>query len=195
MDSQRCFRSILAAMAEPGTMHGLDADVDAPPELSTAAALVLLVLADHETPVWLESGFTEAASFLLFHTGARRVEQPIDARFAVVGGAGTVDLAAFDQGDARYPDRSATVIVQCTSLTDGPPVNLAGPGIRDQRSVAPLGVATRLWSELAENAARYPLGVDLVLAAGRDILCLPRSTRIVRAPGDEMARERPCTLR
>lgn len=194
MDAQRCFRRILAAMAEPGTVHALDADIDAPPGLAPAAAILLLVLADHETPLWLEPGHAAAAPFLCFHTGARLAELPVRARFAVVDASASVPLTAFDQGDERYPDRSATVIVHCPSLTGGAAVELAGPGIRGRRPVAPLGVDAHFWSEFGANGARYPLGVDLVLVAGHRIMCLPRSTRVVDAHGGEHAKGHRCTL-
>ena len=42
-----------------------------------------------------------------------------------------------------------------------------------------LGFAPSFWREVAANHARYPLGVDLLLVAGRDVMALPRSTAIL----------------
>lgn len=176
IDAQVSFRAILTAMAEPGTVRVLAADVEPPPCLGPATAIVLLALADKDTPLWLHPKLAEAASFLRFHTGAALAERPADACFGVVDSTGLPAMSAFHQGNDLYPDRSATVIVQCASLTGGEPVQLAGPGIRGRREVAPLGTGADFWSAVADNNARYPLGVDLILAAGRDIMCLPRST-------------------
>jgi alpha-D-ribose 1-methylphosphonate 5-triphosphate synthase subunit PhnH len=184
MDAQRCFRSILTAMAEPGTVHTLVADVVPPSCLSPATAMSLLTLADHETPVWLGDGLADAAGYVRFHTASPLVSLPSGARFAVFDGAAMPALTAFDQGDDRYPDRSATLIVQCTALDGGTAIDLEGPGIRGQRAVAPCGVGADFWSDVAHNASRYPLGVDLMLVCGREIICLPRSTRVVGKPGN-----------
>ena len=182
--SQSSFRHILDAMAEPGTVHPLAADVQQPRGLAPAAAVALLTLADFETPVWLDPGIGEtAAAYVRFHTGARLAGDPRDAHFAVIDGAQDVPgLAAFDPGNDRYPDRSATVIIQCRALTGGAAVTLAGPGIRGTRPVAPAGLWPRFWREVAANAERYPLGIDLLLVADRLIMGLPRSCRVVSTP-------------
>ena len=193
--SQACFRHILDAMAEPGSTHTLAAGIEAPLGLNTATAIVLLTLADFESPVWLDPGIGDAAAaYLRFHTGARVVDAPSDAHFAVIdAGEATPGLAAFNPGDDRYPDRSATVIVQCRALSGGTPVTLTGPGIRSTRVVAPTGLSPsfspsfwpnfwpNFWQEVAANSARYPLGLDLMFAADRQIMGLPRSCRIVPA--------------
>ena len=182
--SQGCFRQILDAMAEPGSSHTLVPDIQVPRGLTAASALVLLTLIDFETPVWLAPGIGDAAAeYLRFHTGARMVEAPREAHFAVVDGAKLEPgLAAFNPGDDRYPDRSATVIIQCRALTGGAAVTLAGPGIRGTRPVAPAGLWPRFWREVAANAERYPLGIDLLLVADRLIMGLPRSCRVVSTP-------------
>jgi alpha-D-ribose 1-methylphosphonate 5-triphosphate synthase subunit PhnH len=177
--SQRCFRLILAAMSEPGSVHRLDESIEAPTGVSPAATLVLLTLVDHETPVWLASSFASAATYLRFHCGAPLVEAPSAATFALVDGASAVlDLGAFNPGDDRYPDRSATLVVGCAAFEGGPGVSFSGPGIRGARAVSPSGLAHGFWPKVAANNERYPLGVDLILAARDEIMCIPRSTRI-----------------
>lgn len=179
MDAQRCFRAILAAMAEPGTVHVLGASIEPPSCLTPAAATALLALADHDTPIWLQPQLADGAGYLRFHTGAPLARARAAARFAVVDGAGNPELSTFDQGEDRYPDRSATVIIQCAGLTGGKAVELAGPGIRGRRTIAPRGISGGFWVDVADNGSRYPLGVDLMLAAGPEIMCLPRSIRVV----------------
>lgn len=180
LDAQRAFRLILTALSEPGTVQHLDADVMAPAALHAASAQLLLCLADHETPIWLAPSIgADAAAWLRFHCGARIVEEPKVAQFAVLdGGNADLSLASFNAGDERYPDKSATVIVQVASLEDGPPVSATGPGIRDAVTLAPAGVHGGFWDEVAANHASYPMGVDIVLVAGRSIIGLPRSTRV-----------------
>ncbi len=181
--SQRCFRRILSAMSEPGTIHSLDEAIEAPSGVGPAAMLVLLTLADHETSVWLSPKVAAAAApYLRFHCGAPVVDTPMSASFALVdGGATGLDLAAFDPGDDRYPDRSATLVVACEALEGGRRVVLSGPGIRGTRTVSPSGLDAGFWEKVADNNARYPLGVDFILAAGNQIMSIPRSTGIALA--------------
>lgn len=182
LGAQRCFRSILAAMSEPGLTQVLDEVVDAPEGVAAAAAMVLLTLADHETPVWLAPRYGAAAPFVRFHCGAPVIEAAQLARFALLDGASAEPgLAAFEAGDDRYPDRSATLVVQCSALEGGTPVGLSGPGIQTRRLVEPAGLHDHFWREAIANSERYPLGVDLILAAGDAILALPRTTRITLA--------------
>jgi alpha-D-ribose 1-methylphosphonate 5-triphosphate synthase subunit PhnH len=180
LGAQRCFRSILTAMSDPGVGHVLGEAIEAPEGVAPAAAMVLLTLADHETPVWLAPGLRRAAApFVRFHCGAPVVDVPHAARFALLdGGQAEPGLSAFDPGDDRYPDRSATLLIQCSALDGGAPVTISGPGIRDRRQASPAGLYAGFWQEAVANSDRYPLGVDLFLAAGHAILALPRSTRI-----------------
>ncbi len=55
-------------------------------------------------------------------------------------------------------------------------VEVLGPG----QVIAPVGLPPHFERMWAENGALYPRGVDLVLAAGGQILCLPRTTRLAR---------------
>ncbi len=180
LGSQRCFRSILAAMSEPGSVHVLGEAIEAPGGVAPSAAMVLLTLADHETPVWLtpELQWT-VGPFVRFHCGAPIVDAPLAALLALLDGTkAEPGLLAFDAGDDRYPDRSATLIIQCSALEGGPPATISGPGIRTERQISPAGLHAGFWQGAAVNAERYPLGVDLILAAGDSILAIPRSTRI-----------------
>ena len=179
-DAQASFRAILAAMSEPGTVHRLTAQVVPPSGLHRATAASLLTLVDLDTPVWFGPSFgSEVPRFIGFHCGAPQTAIASDASFAVANATDDVDLAAFHPGDDRYPDRSATVLVQCAALLGGATVALSGPGIRGARSIAPLGLTRSFWRRVAANHARYPLGVDVLLTSGHEVMALPRSTSIM----------------
>ncbi|HEY4174083.1 MAG TPA: phosphonate C-P lyase system protein PhnH, partial [Rhodopila sp.] len=64
-DAQSCFRAVLNAMARPGHIHTVSG-VSAPAPLCNAAAAVLLTLADHETPLWLDPAAAPAATWITF---------------------------------------------------------------------------------------------------------------------------------
>jgi len=182
--SQGAFRALLAALSEPGLACDLGDAIVPPAGLEAATAVALLTLADYETPIWLPAALRDgpASAWLRFHCGAALVDDPARAAFAVIDGAATEPkLAAFNAGDDQFPDRSTTVLVQCAGLEGGEAVTLEGPGIDGRRSIAPNGLRPGFWAEVEDNAAVYPLGVDLLLVHSTQVLGLPRSTQIVEA--------------
>ena len=182
--SQGAFRALLAALSEPGLAYDIGVSVETPVGLEPATAVALLTLADYETPIWLPAALRDgpAGAWLRFHCGATLVDDPARAAFAVIDGAvAEPKLTAFNAGDDQFPDRSTTVLVQCAGLAGGDAVTLEGPGIPGQRSIAPTGLRSGFWTEVEDNAAVYPLGVDLLLVHGAQVLGLPRSTQIVEA--------------
>lgn len=182
--SQGAFRAVLAALSEPGLACDLGDAIAPPAGLEAATAVALLTLADYETPIWLPAPLRDgpAGAWLRFHCGAALVDAPSRAAFAVIDGAAVEPkLSAFNAGDDQFPDRSTTVLVQCAGLAGGDAVTLEGPGISSRRSIAPTGLRPDFWAEVADNAALYPLGVDLLLVHGAQVLGLPRSTQIVEA--------------
>lgn len=181
-ESQKVFRKLMDAMARPGTIHDLSRAPDAPSGLHRAAGAVALTLFDFETTVWLDPVLrTEAIEgWLQFHCGAPRVADPQRAAFALLADLATAPrLADFNAGDARYPDRSTTLVIQLPSLEAGQRVTLTGPGIKTEASLALDGLCPGFWAEVQENHARFQFGVDLIFVAGDHLTALPRSTRVV----------------
>ncbi len=180
-DQQAAFRAILNAMARPGTVAACGASLKPPPPLSPAGAAAILTLVDFETPLWLAPSFaaSEAAAYLRFHTGAPLAAAPEKAAFALVDAeADSLDLASFAQGTPEYPDRSTTVVLELRSLARGELLWLAGPGVRGDATLRAAPLPPGFREQWAANAAGFPLGVDLILAAGAEIAALPRSTRL-----------------
>jgi len=178
--SQTVFRTVLAALSEPGKIMTLPDHLSGcPTNLSPAAASLLLTLVDYETPVWLSPTFEPIRQWLVFHTGATITAQKMEARFALIA-AGQSDstLDAFNPGDERYPDTSATLIILCPSLENGLPVTLSGPGVKDAISFAPQGLDGAFWKQVQDNNALFPLGVDMIFVSGSSLVGLPRSTQI-----------------
>jgi alpha-D-ribose 1-methylphosphonate 5-triphosphate synthase subunit PhnH len=180
LDAQRVFRRVLDAMARPGTVADLSFAPEAPEGLCRALGAIALTLLDFETPLWLDPALRggEAETWLRFHCGCPLVEAPDEAAFALVVDATALPaLDAFALGDARYPDRSTTVLVQLPSLAGGPAQRLEGPGIDGVVHVAPAGLPEDFWARVARNGARFQVGVDLMLAAEDTLLGLPRTVR------------------
>jgi alpha-D-ribose 1-methylphosphonate 5-triphosphate synthase subunit PhnH len=180
-DSQSTFRAIMRAMARPGSVERVIPDFAPPASLAPAAAAVCLTLADFETPLWLSPSLAadgEAGAYLRFHTGAPS-STPSGAAFALVHPRDGVDLGDLAQGTAEYPDRSTTLILLCDGLDTAGPLTLAGPGIRGTRRFGFAPMPDDFLQQWARNRSGFPLGVDIILAAGDRIACLPRTTRIL----------------
>jgi alpha-D-ribose 1-methylphosphonate 5-triphosphate synthase subunit PhnH len=147
------------------------------PEASAgpAALAVLLTLADGDTPIWLDAPAPGLAAYLRFHTGAPIVGDPAAAQFALITAARNYrSLAAFNPGIEDYPERSATVILEVDGIAESGPVGLRGPGIPDRRDLSILGLPQDFGTHWAENLARFPCGVDLILTCGASLVGLPR---------------------
>jgi len=87
-------------------------------------------------------------------------------------------LEALNPGTPDYPDRAATLVLTVEALDDSTGWFLAGPGIPARRTFLPRGVDTGFVAEWRANHERFPLGVDVVFAAGDRLAGLPRSTRL-----------------
>ena len=172
-DSARIFRAALNVMARPGRIETVAGPMP-PAPLSPAAAALLLTLADHETPVWLSGAHDcqPVRDWLAFHAGAGFAGRE-EAAFAVGVWADLAPLEGYRIGTSQYPDRAVTLIVEMEDLVAAGTA-LCGPGIE---ATAMLGLPDE--TVLDFNAARFPLGIDMFLAAGDRMAALPRSTRRV----------------
>jgi len=182
--SQQTFRAVLDAMARPGTIRQVALPEATPTPWPPALAALALTLLDQDTAVWLDpaAATDEARSFLRFHCGCPIVASPEQAGFAVIlDAAAAPPLHKFSIGDPLYPERSATVILGVETLTDGPPLRLSGPGIKDEAEAAPRGLPADFVAQWADNHALYPSGADVILIAGDSVLALPRGVSVEEA--------------
>jgi alpha-D-ribose 1-methylphosphonate 5-triphosphate synthase subunit PhnH len=185
--AQSTFRSVMDAMARPGSVQRIAAVSGAPSPLMRGTAAIALTLFDHDTPVWLDPAMSETSDvtkWLKFHTGAPVIADSSVCHFALAGDAATLPpLDRFAFGSNEYPDRSTTLILQVASLTQGSRFELRGPGIDGtavlQATVQPID----LFERLAVNVELFPRGVDVVLVDDDAIVAIPRTTRLV-AKGD-----------
>src|SRR5215470_5246565 len=123
LSAQSTFRSVMEAMARPGSVQHAAASVGTPAQLMRGTAAIALTLFDHDTPIWLDPGMsetTDVAKWVKFHSGAPVVADPSICHFALIADAGQLpDLSCFALGSNEYPDRSTTLILQVGSLTRG----------------------------------------------------------------------------
>ncbi len=179
--SQAVFRAALAALAHPGRIVTVTEPPASPPPLSPVMAALILTLADHETPVWLDAALSgeELRSYLRFHCGCPLTDRPTDAVFALIGDPQAApDLGVFNLGSDQYPDRSTTILVEVETLSAPGTRRLTGPGLKTERRLDIIGPPPRFWRELQANHAAFPLGVDVFFCCSDKLAALPRSTKL-----------------
>lgn len=179
--SQAVFRKVMEAMARPGVIHDLGFAPDAPAGLDRAAGAIALTLFDFETQVWLDPRLRGGAAegWIRFHCGTPLTQDPMAAAFALVTDlASAPALRDFNLGDAKYPDRSTTLVIQVPALEGGQPVVLTGPGIKTEMTLALSGLPDGFWAQVQDNNQKFQFGVDLIFVAGDRVTALPRSTRV-----------------
>jgi len=180
LSSQSVFRSVMTALARPGSIQAIAEAAYAPSQLMPATAAVALTLFDHDTPVWIDDHFAadaELASWLRFQSDAPLTKDPTRAAFALIHSGVTLpDFEGFALGTLEYPDRSTTLVVQVETLTGGQELILAGPGIRDTAVLRAGTLPSDFVDRMQANRALFPRGVDLLLVCGTELVALPRST-------------------
>ena len=187
LSAQSVFRSLMDAMSRPGTIHRIVAESGAPTGMMPGTAAVALTLFDQDAPIWLDGRMAEAdgvLQWLRFHTGAPIVADSSVCDFALIGdGESLPPLSRFSFGSEEYPDRSTTLIVQVTSLTQGPAFELRGPGIDGAAVLRTTIAPADLFDRLGANAGLFPRGIDVVLVHDDAIVAIPRTTRFTAIGG------------
>lgn len=162
------FTAMMWALSYPGRQRNLPA--------AGHEAFVLLgaTLVDLETGYYTPDAGLAAA---LARTGGRALPPELAPYqlYPELDEAGLAALARAPLGTYLDPDLGATLILGCR-IGEGPTLTLVGPGIARALSVRIGGLPPRLWQLRA--AATYPLGWDMLLVDGDQLLGLPRTTAV-----------------
>jgi alpha-D-ribose 1-methylphosphonate 5-triphosphate synthase subunit PhnH len=187
LSAQSTFRSVMDAMARPGSVEQIVAAAGTPAAMMRGTAAIALTLFDHDTPVWLDPAMSETSEvtkWLKFHSGAPVIPDSSICHFALIGDPRSLPaLDRFAFGSNEYPDRSTMLILQVESLTQGPAFELRGPGIDGSALLQAIIQPADLFERLAVNAALFPRGIDVVLVHDDCIVAIPRTTRLAAQGG------------
>ncbi|WP_309069321.1 phosphonate C-P lyase system protein PhnH [Microbacterium sp.] len=183
-DAQRVFRAVLAAMARPTLAQpilGL-APLQTPAPLGRVAGAVVLALCDEQTPVWLDKRLgrgSDVCAWIRFHTGARLVERPEDALFAIASSPSAAPrLADLAQGTDEEPHLSATLLIDAVGAHPIGAFTATGPGVNGGETWDGAGLPGGFLSQWEANRAGFPRGVDVILAGANEVRALPRTTKL-----------------
>jgi alpha-D-ribose 1-methylphosphonate 5-triphosphate synthase subunit PhnH len=174
------FTQLMWALSYPGRRYTLPAANTTLESLATIG----MTLLDLETSFFCPD---RALSNNLARSGARHLA-PTDAAYHFYTDTTTDEANLLDTvaqaatGTLLYPDGAATLIVAC-KLGTGMTMRWRGPGIHSAVMVRVGGLPTQFWALRASRIV-YPLGWDLFLVDGDQVVGVPRTTVIEI---DEMA--------
>lgn len=177
--AQATFRVLLRTMAYPGRLfRPPEPPIQLPAPLDAATGACALTLLDRSCTVWLDTVLASPAvkSWLRLQTGVEEATQA-EATFALIGDPWQLDsLDGFRLGTDAASERSATLVLRLPHLSGGAPTRLAGPGINGSINLC-AALPEWFWPTWDQNAARYPIGIDVFLTDGREFCALPRTVR------------------
>ncbi len=169
--TRETFLALMWAFSYPGRVQSLPAD--------NPFALIAEALLDLETSYYTPDAALAAS---LIPTGARN--EPLErAEYIFVPSIASTDLESLRRasiGTMAYPDQAATLIIGCElNSNSGARLHLSGPGIKNTLIITVDALPVAFW-DLRERTRRYPLGWDIFLVSGRNVIGIPRSTHIER---------------
>lgn len=179
--SNDVFRSVLNALSNPGQISSIDVDLPTPEYFDAAATAILLALADFETPLWVAPDIADgnAQTHLKFHTGCPIAEDLPPASFAIA--TAQSDFSFLDQlalGSSENPHNSTTLILMLKGFVGTQSYCLSGPGIKTKQTITPEGFPADVLKHMKQNTKNFPCGTDLILTSDRELMGIPRSTRL-----------------
>lgn len=166
MRTNATFDALMWALARPGRLQSLPF----PGLLALAESLL-----DRECSFFCSDARLKAE---IAGTGANAVAlHQAEYVFAPIAEHADISpLSAMLSGNLLYPDASATIFAEA-QIGSGTRLRLTGPGVNGSIDIAIGGVHPDFWALRAE-AIRYPLGWDIYLTDGANLIGIPRSTKI-----------------
>jgi len=185
-DAQVDFRKIMEAMARPGKIAELThSHIHPPISLHISSALVAFSLLNGDVSFHCNDLPTEVSQYIKLNTAAKEAIVS-EADFILLNGEPVSEVIQQAKlGDIRYPEQSATCIIQVDTITseseeDATKLTLKGPGIEDTITCFIKGLDRQyLWDLKMQNEA-YPLGLD--------VFCTDKNNKLIGIP-------RTCQLR
>lgn len=157
-----CFDALMWALSRPG----LPRDLPVPDMAGIAEALL-----DRECAAYSDD---PALAQAIARTGAA----PADAAAAdhvFVADFVPAMLRALRQGSDLHPEDGATLITRAR-FDQGPRLRLSGPGIDGHVDIA-VDLPPETWA-IRREIMRYPMGFELFILHGTQIIGLPRTTHV-----------------
>ncbi|MGO4494900.1 phosphonate C-P lyase system protein PhnH [Paenibacillus sp. 2RAB27] len=188
-DIQTAYRHVIDVMSRPGTIADLSEEagkLNQTLECLAATSILAHMLLDTEVTFKVVSERESKMAHLLSQlTYAKEAElEKADFIFILLDAAPGSLLQALEAakiGDLQDPHRSATIIIETTSLlAQEIKVRMTGPGIQAETKIEI--AMNEDWLDIrTQRNSEYPLGIDLIFVDdSHHIWALPRTTQIVK---------------
>ncbi|MEM9474244.1 MAG: phosphonate C-P lyase system protein PhnH [Pseudomonadota bacterium] len=160
--SNAAFEALLWALSRPGQLRALGGE-----------GAIVEALIDRECTVYA----TDPA----VARGAERLGAALvgagEADYVFAGALpSTALLGELKQGSDLHPEGGATLILAAGFMA-GDRLRLSGPGVDGALSVTVGGVPAGFWARRTQ-LMRYPMGFDIFLCDGAQVMGVPRSTAV-----------------
>ncbi len=167
--SRETFLALMWASSCPGRIHTL-------PQGPDSFGAIMNALLDLETSCYTPDNSLRPA---LAQTGAQLLAADRAAYhfYSSITDEALTTIQQARVGTMLYPDEAATLFVGHCTFGSGDRLLLRGPGIRGQREIQVSGVSPTFW-ELRASACHFPLGWDVFLLDGLNVLSIPRSVGV-----------------
>ncbi|UJS28244.1 phosphonate C-P lyase system protein PhnH [Macrococcoides canis] len=172
----RMFRQVMDAMSKPGVINEVDG-ISHRTSYSDAMYLLLQTLLDNEVSFHLLNGSQSDVDEINLLLNSK-VSDIASADYIVMKQHEVMDvrrLSDSKKGTYIDPEISATWIIEVDDFTAGENYLLKGPGIKEDKVVVIPGVQ-ELLDIRNQLCASFPLGVDLIFVADKEVMCIPRTT-------------------
>tara|TARA_R110000787_G_scaffold8607_39_gene29418 strand:+ start:5224 stop:5814 length:591 start_codon:yes stop_codon:yes gene_type:complete len=165
---QRAFRKMLSAFSFPGQL----VELGVPPEQALTLALATLIdgsvrLCDLQNLVSTDDRRRLACTMTTAET----------AQF-VVADAGILTDMKPCLGTLESPEHGASILLRAREGNEPTTLRLSGPGIKGERILAVAGVHPGWWSQRHHWNQAFPLGIDMIILTGSQLLAIPRTVQI-----------------
>lgn len=162
---QQTYRQLMQAFANPGQIETLFDD---------AMLLTLATLLDGATSLSDVNGLISALDWVRLET----VNAIPELAHFVLGDGTQAPTFTPNIGTLESPEGGATILLTVAALDGGIACTVSGPGIDGSRGIAVQGL-NPAWIVAREDwNAAFPMGVDILLLAGKQVMALPRTTRL-----------------
>lgn len=187
-DSQRVFRSLLQAMANPGRIESIRREAETFTEDYGTLLALGCTLLDNEEKMFVEKNPILAESLhnlTLCREGMLEEADYVFLSSEMNDGSLAAVFEKVKHGTYADPQRSATLLVYCESVDGADEMVLSGPGVDGTLTV---GVSPYVKKVIALRDAahmEYPLGVELVFCdASGAMMAVPRLVKTVAEGGE-----------
>ena len=184
-DTQKVFRSLMKAMANPGTAEDIgeqSAKFGERAEVCGALAAVGCTLLDSEELVYVEKNpalASELHDLTLCRSGSLEDADYVFLSSELNYGSLEQILRNVKKGTYKDPQDSATVVIFCRDIEGDIPMTISGPGVKGDPEISVTQYLKTIVQLRQSLETEYPLGTDLIFATRKGkIMCFPRLCRV-----------------